>query len=99
MQVPRHVDRSHASELSKYRANDGKAAEAPTAVLSIEAARGARDPRRSRHPWRSPRPVAGGGYGEELSLRLIPSFFMRCLRVPGFNPSLAAAPAPPSMTQ
>ena len=70
-----------------------------TAVLSVEATRGVRDRRRFRYPWRSPRPVAGSGYGEELSLRLIPSFFMRCLRVPGFNPSLAAAPAAPSMTQ
>jgi len=70
-----------------------------TAVLSVEAGRGVRDRRRSRYLWRSPPPVAGGGYREELSLRLIPSFFMRCLRVPGFNPSLTAAPAPPSMTQ
>jgi hypothetical protein len=29
MKVPRRVDGLHAHELSKYRAKDGKAAEAP----------------------------------------------------------------------
>ena len=38
-------------------------------------------------------------YVEEAYVRLIPSLFMRCLRVPGFNPSRTAAPSLPSITQ
>jgi hypothetical protein len=61
--------------------------------------RGDRDRRQSHHLWRTPRPAAGEGYVEEAYVRLIPSLFMRCLRVPGFNRSRTAAPSLPSITQ
>ena len=78
----------------------GMAVRAPeTPRLSIPAARGGRDRRQSHRLWRTPRPAAGEGYVEEAYVRLISSLFMRCLRVPGFNPSRTAAPSLPSITQ